>query len=128
MTNEERVREFMAKAEQRVPEHLEWPTDYVLRLRLNLIKEEFKELEEATLYGNIESVADAIADLLYVVYGTGIAFGLPVQEVFEEIHRSNMTKFTDGFKDPRSGKWIKGPSWSPPNLEPILKHGPESVP
>lgn len=97
------------------------------RLRINLIREELQELygalgfpaDENKLLGepNLIEIADAIGDLLYVVLGTAVACGLDSEAIFKEIHRSNMTKFIDGQRR-ADGKWIKGPSYTPPNLIP----------
>lgn len=97
--------------------------DEVKALRCALIDEEAREFRDALEGGDIVAVADAIADLLYVVYGAARTFGIPVREVFAEVHRSNMTKLDDdGEPILRSdGKVMKGPKFSPPNLTPILK-------
>ncbi|MFT3851822.1 MAG: nucleoside triphosphate pyrophosphohydrolase family protein [Ilumatobacteraceae bacterium] len=97
--------------------------DDVKALRCALIDEEAGEFREALDAGDIVEVADAIADLLYVVYGAARTFGIPVREVFAEVHRSNMTKLDDN-GDPilrPDGKVMKGPNFSPPNLLPILQ-------
>jgi predicted HAD superfamily Cof-like phosphohydrolase len=71
---------------------------------------------------DIVAVADAIADLLYVTYGAALTFGIPIREVFAEVHRSNMTKL-DAEGNPvyrGDGKVMKGPSFSEPDLMPLL--------
>jgi len=93
--------------------------DSVLTLRVSLIQEELNEFARAGAQGNIVGVADALADLLYVVYGSAVSFGIDIEEIFREVHRSNMTK--DGGGKALNGKVLKGPNWSPPNLWPILK-------
>ncbi len=87
-----------------------------------MIDEEAAEFRDALAAGDIVGVADAIADLLYVVYGAALTFGIPVRAVFAEVHRSNMTKLgDDGIPLYREdGKVLKGPNFSPPNLLPIL--------
>lgn len=90
-------------------------------LRVRLIKEELDELDEAFAQENLVEVADALADLLYVVLGTAVTCGLDMEPIFNEVHRSNMTKFSDGHCDP-GGKWIKGPSYEPANVKAIVKH------
>lgn len=65
-------------------------------------------------------VADALADINYVSAGAAICYGIDMEPVDEEVQRSNMSKFIDGYRD-ENGKWIKGPSYTPVNLEPILK-------
>ena len=66
-------------------------------------------------------VADALADLLYVVYGAGHAFGLDLDECFTEVHESNMSKFDKGKPIYREdGKVLKSDTYIPPNLGEIL--------
>src|SRR4051812_4427776 len=66
--------------------------ELVKQLRCALIEEEAAEFRTAIEKNDIVAVADAIADLLYVTYGAALTFGIPVREVFAEVHRSNMTK------------------------------------
>jgi NTP pyrophosphatase (non-canonical NTP hydrolase) len=95
----------------------------VKALRCSLIEEEAAEFRAALEGGDIVGVADAIADLLYVVYGAARTFGIPVREVFAEVHRSNMTKLDDNGEPivRAEGKVMKGPHYSPPDLLPLLK-------
>jgi predicted HAD superfamily Cof-like phosphohydrolase len=60
-----------------------------------------------------------LADLLYIVYGTAVTFGLPLEEVFTEVHRSNMSKLgADGKPLYRAdGKVLKGPNYQEPDLD-----------
>jgi 8-oxo-dGTP diphosphatase len=98
----------------------------VKELRCALVEEEAAELREAIAGDDIVGIADAIADLLYVVHGAALTFGIPTNEVFAEVHRSNMTKLgADGAPILRAdGMVMKGPNYSPPRLEPILRaHG-----
>lgn len=64
------------------------------RLRLNLLQEELKELEEAIAENDLVEVADAFADIQYVLSGAILEFGLGerFRSLFEEVHRSNMSK------------------------------------
>jgi len=96
--------------------------DAVKQIRCALIEEEAAEFRAAVEAGDLVEVADAIADLLYVVYGAALTFGVPADEVFWEVHRSNMTKLgEDGLPIYRDdGKVLKGPNYSPPDLLPIL--------
>lgn len=61
-------------------------------LRVKLIEEELDELKSSIKDKNIVEVADALADILYVVYGAGHAFGIDLDKCFELVHESNMTK------------------------------------
>lgn len=124
MTNYEKVKEFMLTYGQNVNEN---PTmiDYeTAKLRLNLIYEEYLELEEAILdEKNLVSVADALTDILYVTYGAGLAFGIDLDKCFKEVHRSNMSKLgSDGKPIYREdGKVLKGPNYTPPDLKPFIE-------
>lgn len=94
------------------------PDQVVSTLRLALILEEYTELRESVDKKDIVGVADALGDLLYVVYGAAVTFGIDLEPVFNEIHRSNMTK--EGAQAREDGKILKGPNYTPPNLKPIL--------
>ena len=87
-------------------------------LRIRLIQEEFEELKEAMAREHLPSVAKEMADLLYVVYGTAVSYGIDMAPVFREVHRSNMSK-VGGYKR-EDGKWIKPASYSPAQIAPIL--------
>ena len=64
----------------------------LIKLRLDLIEEEFKELKQAVEERNFTEVRDAISDILYVVYGTAASFGINADKDYDIIHKSNMTK------------------------------------
>jgi len=91
-------------------------------LRIDLIQEELDELALGIDNNDIVEVADALTDLLYVVYGAGHAFGIDLDECFTEVHESNMSKLgEDGRPIYREdGKVLKGPNYFVPNLEEIL--------
>jgi predicted HAD superfamily Cof-like phosphohydrolase len=97
------------------------PTDLneeTKRLRVRLIEEEFDELKESMVGGDLAAVAKEMADLLYVVYGTAVSYGIDMDPVFREVHRSNMSK-VGGYKR-EDGKWVKPATYSPARIEPIL--------
>jgi predicted HAD superfamily Cof-like phosphohydrolase len=87
-------------------------------LRVKLIQEEFDELKEALAAEDLSSIAKEIADLLYVVYGTAVSYGIDMDPVFREVHRSNMTK-VGGYKR-EDGKWVKPTTYSPARIDPIV--------
>ncbi len=90
-------------------------SDHPLLPRIQLIAEELRELIDAAIAENDVGFADAVADLSYVVTGTAVAFGLPLEQLVEEVHRSNMTKDVGtGFKPQ------KGLNYSPPDIEAVL--------
>jgi len=93
-------------------------------LRFNLMDEENKEYYEAANNKDLVEVADALGDMLYILCGTILEHGMQhkIEEVFEEIQRSNMSKLgADGkpiYRD--DGKVLKGPNYFKPNIESIL--------
>lgn len=94
------------------------PPDVVRELRIRLIEEELDEFKQASNQGDIVEVADALADLLYVVNGAALAWGIAMGPINAEVQRSNMTK--SGGQKREDAKVLKGPHFDPPNLEPIL--------
>ena len=83
--------------------------------RCEFIEEEAGELRAAVLSGDTIAAADALADIAYVVYGTALHFGIDLDAVVAEVHRSNMTKTPAG-----DGKAIKGADYRPPAIAPLL--------
>lgn len=119
----EQVREFHELFGVDCPSTPSIPNKKIVKLRISLIREEFKELRKAFEEGDLVAVADALSDLHYVITGTSLACGLPENELFSEVHRSNMSKANeDGSVNRRAdGKILKSSRWSPPNLESIIK-------
>ena len=98
-----------------------WPGDTAHRLRVLLIEEELAELRNAGETRSLVAVADALADLLYVVYGAAETYGIDLQAVFKEIHRSNMSKGDPEIVRRPDGKILKGDSYSPPRVNEVLQ-------
>ena len=122
MSNFFKVKKFMQKFKQEVKSKPSFPNDNIIKLRINLIKEELLELEEALNEKNIEETADALTDILYVTYGAGHAFGIDLDKCFDEVQKSNMSKL-DKFGNPiynDQGKVMKGPLYFKPNFKKIL--------
>lgn len=94
------------------------------QLRFNLMDEENKEYLEAAQNNDLVEVADALGDMLYILCGTILEHGMQykIEEVFEEIQRSNMSKLgKDGKPIYREdGKVLKGPEYFKPNIQAIL--------
>ncbi len=95
-----------------------------LKLRYDLMDEENKEYLEAAKNGDLVEVADALGDMLYILCGTILEHGMQhkIEEVFDEIQRSNMSKLgADGKPIYREdGKVLKGPNYFKPNIAKIL--------
>lgn len=87
-----------------------WP------LRVDLLREELAEYEAAARAGDIDGVADGLADLLYVVHGTALVHGVPVDAVLAEVHRSNMTRVRPGQRLGAREKAPKPAGYSPPDI------------
>ena len=124
MTNFEKVREFMEAFGQESITTPSWPDDKTIGLRYELIREELEEFSDAinNYEGTLIDVADALSDLLYVVYGAGHAFGIDLDKCFEEVHCSNMSKLgEDGNPIYRKdGKILKGTNFREPDLKGVL--------
>lgn len=86
--------------------------------RAQLMLEEMAELLEAMLLRDPIQMADALADVLYVVYGTAVTYAVPVDEVFQEVHASNMTKRV---VDHAAGIKGKGESYRAPDIAAVLR-------
>lgn len=95
------------------------PDEKTKVLRVRLIQEEFDELKEAFEEKNLPNIAKELADLLYVVYGTAVSYGIDMEPVFQEVQRSNMSK-VGGYKR-EDGKWVKPATYSRADVDPILE-------
>lgn len=95
-----------------------------LKLRFDLMDEENREYLEAAENDDLVEVADALGDMLYILCGTILEHGMQykIEEVFNEIQRSNMSKLgADGKPIYREdGKVMKGPNYFKPNIVSIL--------
>jgi len=105
----------------------------LLELRQKLLNEEMGELnieidnllselrsEGKTTVESRAKMLKELADLQYVLSGMVVALGLPMQEVFSRVHKSNMSKLVDGKVLKRAdGKFLKGPNYQPPYLQDI---------
>jgi predicted HAD superfamily Cof-like phosphohydrolase len=95
-------------------------------LRKKLLKEEYKEYLQAEEEDDLVEIADALADQIYIICGTALSYGIPLDKIFTEVHRSNMTKLDENGKPVvrADGKIIKGPKFEHPRVEEILiQHG-----
>ncbi|WP_420601645.1 hypothetical protein [Flagellimonas sp.] len=94
------------------------------QLRFNLMDEENKEYLEAANNGDLIEVADALGDMLYILCGTILEHGMQykIEEVFEEIQRSNMSKLGENGKPiyREDGKVLKGPNYFKPDIKAVL--------
>ena len=123
MTNFEKVGIFMKTFGQELKVNSKLSSEKINKLRISLIEEELDELKKAILDNDIKEVADALTDILYVTYGAGHAFGINLDNCFDEVQKSNMSKLgKDGkpiYND--KGKVMKGPDYFEPDLSKYLK-------
>ena len=121
-SNFELVGDFMESMEQDVLIRPSFPEDSVQKLRLDLIEEELEELQYAIDNQNMVDTADALTDLLYVVYGAGHAFGIDLDDCFKEVHHSNLSKLGPDFRPIKreDGKVLKPDTYFPPDLKTVL--------
>lgn len=131
MTNFDMVKEFHTTFGLDVRDKPGFPNWKTALLRQNLIGEELKELYDEMfadetsiedLNVNLCNIAKELADLLYVTYGTAATYGIPIDKVFAEVHRSNMSKLTaDGQVLRREdGKVLKSDQYKPADVRSIL--------
>lgn len=120
---EQQIRELMTAFEQDRPLTPVLPDYDVRELRQNMLEEEYQEYVEAENDHDIVEVADALADMMVIIIGTAIAYGIPIAKVWDEVHRSNMAKVdsdTGTVKKRHDGKVLKPDTWTPPNITGVL--------
>lgn len=140
------VREFHEATGQLACDYPMPPDVETIRHRLRLINEEHKEVVEQLqklllqthlprvqlddVLTTMRDLLKEMCDLRYVLDGTAVSLGLPIDDAYVAVHESNMTKrFPDGtFHTNASGKVLKGPDYKPPDMtrfvEPIIDMEP----
>lgn len=118
------VREFHEATGLKVADGLDVQasSEDLIELRIDLIEEEAKETRRALRKRHSVKIADGLADLIYVTIGAALTFGIPLERVFEEVHRSNMTKIgPDGqVRRREDGKILKPDTFEEPQLVGIM--------
>jgi predicted HAD superfamily Cof-like phosphohydrolase len=96
--------------------------DPQIELYMDLITEEYHELQEAYMEQVVVDVADALEDMVWVIMGMASTLGIDFNDIWEEVKRSNMSKFTNNIiiRDGKTGKILKPSTFSEPDLAPIL--------
>jgi predicted HAD superfamily Cof-like phosphohydrolase len=92
------------------------------KLRVALLQEEVAEFVAASEKRDLVAIADALADIAYVVYGTALTYGIDLDSVLREVHRSNMSKLDPDGKPlmREDGKVLKSDRYFPPDIESAL--------
>lgn len=88
--------------------------------RAKLIEEEAKETCDAIRAGDLVEAIDGLCDLLYVVYGAAVTFGVDLEPFFDEVHRTNLNKVENGSVR-ADGKLLKPEGWEPPRIAEMLR-------
>ena len=122
MSNFNKVKIFMETFGQEVKTKPSFSTDKINKLRYDLIKEELDKLKNALDNKDLLEVADALTDILYVTYGAGHALGINLDNCFDEVQNSNMSKLDENGNPIKNeqGKVLKGPKYFKPNLSKFL--------
>ena len=123
MTNFEKVGQFMKTFGQEVKDKPGLSSEKINNLRISLINEELQEFKEAIKNNDLKEAIDALTDILYVTYGAGHAFGINLDECFDEVQKSNMSKLDVDGKPiyNEGGKVMKGPNYFKPDLSKFIK-------
>ena len=123
MTNFEKVGLFMKTFGQEVKTRPGLSDEKINKLRIDLIEEELTEFKEAMKKNDLKEVVDALTDILYVTYGAGHAFGVNLDNCFDEVQKSNMSKLGEDGKPiyNDAGKVMKGPKYFQPDLSKFVK-------
>lgn len=118
-----KVKEFQTIFKSHVSEKPVLPNTEERDLRKRLLEEEYNEYLEGENNNDIIEIADALGDMLYIIYGTAVSYGLPINEIFNEIHASNMSKLDENgnpiFRE--DGKILKGKNYFKPDLKSIIE-------
>lgn len=116
------LREFYESFNQPVQDMPMFPLPERRKLRMKLLEEEYHEYRYAERGNDFVKVADALADMLYIIGGTALEYGIPLDKIFLEVHRSNMTKLDENGQPiiREDGKIMKGPNYTKPDIAKII--------
>jgi predicted HAD superfamily Cof-like phosphohydrolase len=115
------VKKFQTAVGQNVSEVPQFPDENERVLRRKLLREEVDEYFDGEDKDDLENVAKELADIIYIVCGTAASYGIPLDRVFNEVHRSNMEKLVDGKVVRRDdGKILKPEGWTAPDIKSVL--------
>ncbi|EFG07794.1 secreted protein [Streptomyces clavuligerus] len=91
--------------------------------RQDLLAEEFAEVSEVAVTGPLDHLAQELADVVYIAYGTALVHGIDLDEVLAEVHRANMSKLGPDHTPVRrpDGKVLKGPHYRAPDIASVLR-------
>ena len=118
----DKVREFHRKFGLPIETRPIFPSKERRILRGTLIAEEHSEYFHAERRNDMVEIADAMGEMIVVIAGTAIEYGIPLDVIFNEIHKANMAKLDANGKPIKryDGKILKPVGWTPPNIRRIL--------
>lgn len=115
------VKDFQLAVGQNVGQAPAFPDGPERALRMRLLEEEFNEYQKGEYNNDLENIAKELADIIYIVCGTAVSYGIPLDKVFNAVHESNMAKLVDGKPIRREdGKILKPEGWMPPDIKSVL--------
>ena len=118
------VRAFHEACDVPVATSVAFPSRERIELRQRLLREEYFEWLSAITNRDMVEVADALADMIYIIVGTALEFGIPLDRVWDEVQRSNMAKVdpeTGRVEKRADGKVVKPVNWTPPRIREALE-------
>lgn len=101
------------------PERPHIPNDKYQRLRRKLIREEVNELLDAIDDNDLVKLADGCVDSIVVIIGTALTYGIDLEPIWNEIHRTNMAKRFGEMRP--DGKRLKPEGWEPPRIKDLIE-------
>lgn len=113
------VRAFHERFGVAVAAQPQLPDERTRALRVRLLREEVEEVAQALGGASLADIAQELADLLYVTYGTAVSLGIDIRPVFAAVHAANMAKVGGGTRP--DGKVLKPPGWRPPDIESVIE-------
>lgn len=129
MTQFEMVDEFHRVYDCNIGNEPKLPNKDERALRISLLKEEYNEYIMGEKHDDIVEIADALADMLYIINGTCVSYGIPIDKIFAEVHASNMSKLDENGKVIRreDGKVLKGPNYFKPRIKEIMENHASTI-
>ena len=122
MTEEqEKVREYHERFGCTANDRPTWAGNDEHRVRVALIEEELAEFRNAGEAQDLVEIADALGDLLYVVYGAAVAYGIDLEPVFDEIHAANLSKGDPDVVRRPDGRLLKAANYRPPQVREVIE-------
>jgi len=102
-----------------------WPSAELAALRQRLLVEETVEVGEAVADDDLAAIAQELADVVYIAYGTALTYGIDLDAVIAEVHRANLSKLDENGRPLYrfDGKVAKGPRYQPPDIRGVLGLG-----